>query len=87
MCVNMPSHRFIIIPIVHCTHPGFSTSVLLILWPCITFSMHTHLGFLYTGDLLHEFVAATQFIAPLQADFNPSKNESGRVLILSTGER
>lgn len=44
-------------------------------------------GFLYTGDLLHEKVHLTQFIAPLQADFNPTISDDGRVLVLSTNER
>ena len=43
-------------------------------------------GFLYTGDLLHDQVAVTQFIAPLQADFNPNHTDTGRVLVWSTGE-
>jgi hypothetical protein len=44
-------------------------------------------GFLYTGDLLHDQVAATQYIAPLQADFNPNHTDTGRVLVFSTEER
>ena len=43
-------------------------------------------GFLYTGDLLHDRVHLTQFIAPLQADFNPNVTDNGRVLVLNTGE-
>jgi hypothetical protein len=44
-------------------------------------------GFIYTGDLLHDQVHITQFIAPLQADFNPNVTDTGRVLVLSTDER
>ncbi|CAI8016171.1 Plexin domain-containing protein 1, partial [Geodia barretti] len=44
-------------------------------------------GFLYTGDLLHENLQHTQYIAPLQADFNPSHTDTGRILIMSTEER
>ena len=44
-------------------------------------------GFLYTGDLLHENLQHTQYIAPLHADFNPSHTDTGRILIMSTGER
>jgi hypothetical protein len=44
-------------------------------------------GFLYTGDLLHEQVTFSQFIAPLQADFNPNHTDTGRVLVLSTESR
>lgn len=44
------------------------------------------IGFLYTGDLLHEFLHLTQYIAPLQADFNPNITDNGTVLVLSTGK-
>lgn len=44
------------------------------------------IGFLYTGGLLHDQVHLTQFIAPLQADFNPNITDNGTVLVLSTGK-
>jgi hypothetical protein len=49
--------------------------------------MYLSTGFIYTGDLLHDQVHITQFIAPLQADFNPNVTDTGRVLVLSTDER
>lgn len=44
-------------------------------------------GFLYMSDFLHQFLAATQYIAPLMANFDTriGHNES-RVLYYDTGE-
>lgn len=44
------------------------------------------IGFLYTGDILHDQLHRTQFIAPLQADFNPTITDNAKVLVLSTGK-
>ena len=52
----------------------------------LSIHVYMYVGFLYTGDLLHEKVHLTQFIAPLQADFNPTISDDGRVLVLSTSE-
>ena len=41
-------------------------------------------GFLYTGSFYHDQIHLSQIIAPLQADFNPSLNESARILVYST---
>jgi len=41
-------------------------------------------GFLYTGTFFHRQIQLTQNIAPLQADFNPSINDTARVLIRNT---
>ena len=42
-------------------------------------------GFIYVGTYLHQFIHLTQYIAPLQADFNPGLNETATVLIHGTG--
>ena len=33
-------------------------------------------GFLYTGDYVHAWLAATQYIAPLMANFDTSQNDN-----------
>jgi len=43
-------------------------------------------GFLYTGDYVHSWLAATQYIAPLMANFDTSKNENAKIRYLDTGE-
>ena len=43
-------------------------------------------GFIYVGTYLHQFIHLTQYIAPLQADFNPGLNETATVLVYGTGE-
>ena len=44
------------------------------------------IGFIYVGTFLHQFIHLTQYIAPLQADFNPGLNETATVLIYNAGE-
>ena len=48
--------------------------------------MYIFPGFIYVGTYLHQFIHLTQYIAPLQADFNPGLNDTASVLIYSTGE-
>ena len=43
------------------------------------------IGFVYVGTFYHQFIHLTQYIAPLQADFNPGLNETATVLIHGTG--
>ena len=43
-------------------------------------------GFIYVGTFLHRFIHLTQYIAPLQADFNPGLNDTATVLVYGTGE-
>jgi hypothetical protein len=38
-------------------------------------------GFLYVGDQTHSWLAATQYIAPLMANFDTSMNQSVRILL------
>ena len=39
-------------------------------------------GFLYTGDYVHSWLAATQYIAPLMANFDTSKNYNAKIRYL-----
>lgn len=43
-------------------------------------------GFIYTGDVLHRMLTATQYIAPLMADFDPSQSQNSAVLYADNGE-
>lgn len=43
------------------------------------------IGFLYVGTLLHDLIHLTQYIAPLQANFNPSLNDTARILVYNSG--
>lgn len=36
-------------------------------------------GFLYTGDYVHAWLAATQYIAPLMANFDTSQNDQAKI--------
>jgi len=42
-------------------------------------------GFLYTGDYVHSWLAATQYIAPLMANFDTSNNQEAKIRFLDTG--
>lgn len=43
-------------------------------------------GFVYTGDVIHQMLTATQYIAPLMADFDPRLSENSTVLYSDNGE-
>jgi len=43
-------------------------------------------GFLYTGDYVHSWLAATQYIAPLMANFDTSNNQHAKIRYLDNGE-
>ena len=42
-------------------------------------------GFLYTGDLIHTWLAATQYIAPLMANFDTSVSSEATVKYFDNG--
>ncbi|CAJ1072728.1 plexin domain-containing protein 2-like isoform X2 [Xyrichtys novacula] len=42
-------------------------------------------GFIYTGDLIHRMLTATQYIAPLMANFDPSLSKNSSVLYFDNG--
>lgn len=42
-------------------------------------------GFLYTGDYVHSWLAATQYIAPLMANFDTSNNQHAKIRYLDDG--
>ncbi|KAG2458291.1 PXDC2 protein, partial [Polypterus senegalus] len=42
-------------------------------------------GFIYTGDVLHRMLTATQFIAPLMANFDPSMSRNSTVRYFDNG--
>ena len=44
-------------------------------------------GFLYTGDYVHSWLAATQYIAPLMANFDTSNNNNAKIRYLDDGSR
>lgn len=43
-------------------------------------------GFIYTGDYVHSWLAATQFIAPLMANFDTSLSNDSFVKYYDNGE-
>lgn len=49
---------------------------------CFPFS-----GFIYTGDIIHRMLTATQYIAPLMANFDPSLSKNSTVLYFDNGKR
>lgn len=44
-------------------------------------------GFIYTGDYVHSWLAATQYIAPLMANFDTSLSNDSFVRLNDTGKR
>jgi len=44
-------------------------------------------GFLYTGDYVHSWLAATQYIAPLMANFDTSNNHNAKIRYLDDGKQ
>ena len=43
-------------------------------------------GFLYTGDYVHSWLAATQYIAPLMANFDTSQDDEAKIRYADNGE-
>ena len=43
-------------------------------------------GFLYTGDYLHSWLAATQYIAPLMANFDTTITKDSVIKYSANGE-
>lgn len=44
------------------------------------------LGFIFTGDVLHRMLTATQYVAPLMANFNPGYSDNSTVAYFDNGE-
>uniref|UniRef100_A0A8C5X7L2 Plexin domain containing 1 n=1 Tax=Malurus cyaneus samueli TaxID=2593467 RepID=A0A8C5X7L2_9PASS len=42
-------------------------------------------GFIFTGDVIHRMLTATQYVAPLMANFNPSHSRNSTVQYLDNG--
>ncbi|XP_051809882.1 plexin domain-containing protein 2 [Acanthochromis polyacanthus] len=42
-------------------------------------------GFIYTGDIIHRMLTATQYIAPLMANFDPSMSKNSTVFYCDNG--
>ena len=49
--------------------------------------MDSSTGFIYTGDVIHKMLTATQYIAPLMANFDPSLSTNSTVFYLDNGKR
>lgn len=43
-------------------------------------------GFLYTGQYVHSWLAATQYIAPLMANFDTSQDEKAKIRYADNGK-
>ena len=44
-------------------------------------------GFLYTGDYVHSWLAATQYIAPLMANFDTSSSPNSKIRYADNGKK
>ncbi|KAI3374793.1 hypothetical protein L3Q82_021347 [Scortum barcoo] len=42
-------------------------------------------GFIYTGDIIHQMLTATQYVAPLMANFDPSLSKNSTVFYCDNG--
>ena len=65
----------------HRVYPSYNLFFFFFFFLIITHFLFLYIGFLYTSDYFHSRIYLTQYIAPLQADFNPSLNDSARILI------
>lgn len=43
-------------------------------------------GFIFMGDVIHRMLTATQYIAPLMANFNPGYSRNSTVKYFDNGE-
>lgn len=43
-------------------------------------------GFIFTGDVIHRMLTATQYVAPLMANFNPGYSNNSTVAYFDNGE-
>lgn len=43
-------------------------------------------GFIFTGDVTHRMLTATQYVAPLMANFNPGYSDNSTVAYFDNGE-
>lgn len=44
-------------------------------------------GFIYTGEVMHQLLTATQYVAPLMANFDPSLSKNSSVFYFDNGKR
>lgn len=44
------------------------------------------LGFIFMGDVLHRMLTATQYVAPLMANFNPGYSDNSTIAYFDNGE-
>lgn len=51
----------------------------------VSFSSSSLTGFIYTGDVVHRMLTATQYIAPLMANFDPSVSRNSTVIYFDNG--
>lgn len=58
---------------------------LLIFGSSLTNKEYQILGFVYVGEHVHSWLAATQYIAPLMANFDTTTSEDAQVLFADTG--
>lgn len=53
---------------------------------CLWFGTLSSVGFIFTGEITHRMLTATQYIAPLMANFDPSFSRNSTVCYLDNGE-
>lgn len=56
-------------------------------WGMVTSACFPLTGFIYTGDIIHRMLTATQYIAPLMANFDPSLSKNSTVFYFDNGKR
>lgn len=52
---------------------------------CCSFLLYPA-GFIYTGDVVHRMLTATQYIAPLMANFDPSVSRNSTVIYFDNSQ-
>lgn len=67
-------------------HTQFMSDSNEMVWWEVSVSVSSPSGFIYTGDVIHRMLTATQYIAPLMADFDPSLSQNSTVLHADNGE-
>lgn len=69
-----------------CTAPSCTRKQPLRAIPGHSFALLPTPGFIFMGDIIHRMLTATQYVAPLMANFNPGYSDNSTVAYFDNGE-
>lgn len=70
----------------HCQSSDMTHNGPFFLFVVLILNSYPFLGFIFTGEITHRMLTATQYIAPLMANFDPSFSRNSTVCYLDNGE-